>query len=66
VGRVGAIVGTLSLPDLATRIGPTASYLLVIAFWLAGAGAMVLYRTRGGAEAAGKSLESLTLIPAGA
>jgi MFS family permease len=31
VGRTGAIVGTLALPDIATHMGPTASYLLVIA-----------------------------------
>ncbi|NUP46355.1 MAG: MFS transporter [Catenulispora sp.] len=63
VGRIGAILGTLSLPDVATRIGPTASYLLVIAFWLVGAGAMTAYGARGGTEAAGRALESLVPAP---
>lgn len=30
------IVGTLDLPDLATRLGAGVSYLLVALFWLAG------------------------------
>lgn len=62
VGRIGAIVGTLLLPDLATRLGATASYLLVVAFWLVGVAAIGVYAVRGGQEAAGRSLESL--VPA--
>jgi MFS family permease len=60
VGRIGAIVGTLVLPDLATRLGATASYLLVIVFWLVGVAAITVYRATGGVEAAGQPLESLT------
>ncbi len=63
VGRIGAIVGTLLLPDLATRLGATASYLLVIAFWLVGLAAMGVYALRGGQEAAGHPLEALVPVP---
>ena len=67
VGRIGAIVGVFLLPDLAKSAGATASYLLVIAFWLVGVVAMVVYRRRGGLDAAGRSLEDVTapeLVPA--
>lgn len=60
VGRIGAIVGTLALPSLATRLGPTASYLLVAAFWLAGVAAITTYRLRGGVEAARNPLEAVS------
>ena len=60
VGRIGAIVGVFALPDLAQSAGATASYLLVIAFWLVGVVAMVIYQARGGADAAGRSLEDIT------
>ena len=60
VGRIGAIVGVFLLPDLAKSAGATASYLLVIAFWLVGVVAMVVYRRRGGLDAAGRSLEDVT------
>ena len=60
VGRTGAIVGTLALPAIATRLGPTASYLLVIGFWLAGAAAIGVYSAAGGVEAAGQPLETVT------
>jgi MFS family permease len=63
VGRVGAIVGALALPDLATGLGATASYLLVVAFWLAGVAAMGVYAWRGGQEAARRPLEFLTRAP---
>lgn len=59
IGRIGAIVGTLSLPDLATHLGPTPSYLLIAAFWLVGALTMGVYAWRGGQEARGKALEAL-------
>ncbi len=65
VGRIGAIVGTLALPDLATRLGASASYLLVIAFWLVGVTAVGVYSLAGGAEGARRSLEALSLVPAG-
>ncbi|WP_219418779.1 MFS transporter [Pseudonocardia nigra] len=61
IGRVGAIVGTLVLPSLAASLGATVSYLLVVAFWLAGAAAMAVYARAGGADAARRPLE--TLIP---
>jgi MFS family permease len=64
VGRIGAIVGTLLLPDIATHLGASASYLLVIAFWLVGVAAMGLYALRGGLEAAGRPLEALVPAPA--
>jgi MFS family permease len=60
VGRIGAIVGTLALPDLATRLGPSASYLLVIGCWLVGVAAILVYRASGGIEAANQPLEALT------
>ncbi|MDQ6948338.1 MAG: MFS transporter, partial [Actinomycetota bacterium] len=60
VGRIGAIVGTLELPNIATSLGATASYLLVIMFWLVGVVAMIVYRRSGGVEAAGCSLETVT------
>lgn len=62
VGRIGAIVGTLALPAVATAIGPTASYLLVVSCWLLGAAAMAVYARAGGVEPARASLE--TLAPA--
>jgi MFS family permease len=61
VGRIGAIVGTLALPDLATRFGATASYLLVVACWLAGVAAIGIFRLRGGIDAATRPLEAATL-----
>ena len=60
VGRVGAIVGTLALPSLATAVGATASYLLVGAFWLLGAGVVLAHRRLGGQEAARRPLEALS------
>jgi MFS family permease len=64
VGRIGAIVGTLLLPGLATRLGPTASYLLVVGCWLVGVAAITVYRLAGGVEATGRSLETLAGAPA--
>ncbi|MGH8996265.1 MAG: MFS transporter [Acidimicrobiales bacterium] len=57
VGRVGAIVGTLALPSIATQLGATTSYLLVVGFWLAGVAAIAAYSRRGGAEPARQPLE---------
>jgi MFS family permease len=62
VGRIGAIVGTLLLPSLATAAGATVSYLLVVAFWLVGTVAMLVYARAGGPEAARRSLESLVPV----
>jgi len=58
-GRVGAIVGTLLLPSVATSLGASASYGLVAAFWLVGVAAMAGFSARGGPEAACLPLESL-------
>lgn len=63
VGRIGAICGVFLLPNLATRLGATASYMLVVVFWLVGVAAMVIYAARGGIDAAGRSLETVTDIP---
>ncbi|MGH8299858.1 MAG: MFS transporter [Steroidobacteraceae bacterium] len=57
VGRLGAIVGTLALPSIATHLGATASYLLVMGFWLAGVAAIAVYAHRGGVEPACQPLE---------
>jgi MFS family permease len=59
VGRIGAIVGTLALPTLATRLGATTSYLLVIAFWLSGVAAITVYARRGAPDAARRPLEAV-------
>ncbi|MGH3199747.1 MAG: MFS transporter [Streptosporangiaceae bacterium] len=59
VGRAGAIIGTLALPAIAISLGPTWSYLLVAAFWLAGAAAVAVYAARGGVEPAGRPLEAV-------
>lgn len=59
IGRIGAIVGTLALPSVATRLGTTVSYLLVVACWLLGAGTIGVFRLRGGAEAARRPLEAI-------
>lgn len=59
VGRIGAIVGTLALPSLATHVGTTASYLLVVVFWLVGVAAIGAYAAAGGTEAARRPLESV-------
>jgi len=58
-GRVGAIVGPLLLPSVATSLGASASYGLVAAFWLVGVAAMAGFSARGGPEAACLPLESL-------
>jgi MFS family permease len=58
-GRLGAAYGTLYLPSLAERIGPTASYLLIAGFWLLGCVAMVVWSLVGGVDAARKPLEEL-------
>ena len=59
IGRVGAIVGTLLLPTLATALGATASYLLVAVFWLVGAAGIGVFAWRGGLEGARRPLELL-------
>ena len=46
---------------MATSLGAGVSYGLVAAFWLVGVAAMAAFSARGGPEAAGLPLESLTL-----
>lgn len=59
IGRCGAIIGALFLPVLAVDIGTTASYLLVVGFWLAGFLAITIYSLAGGIEPSCRSLEDL-------
>ena len=66
VGRVGAIVGTLALPSLATALGATASYLLVACFWLAGATAAAVTARRTALDPARRPLEDITPTSAAA
>lgn len=63
IGRVGAIVGTFVLPTLATHLGATTSYLLVVVFWVMGVVAIGVYSWRGGVEAARRSLEAVAALP---
>jgi MFS family permease len=62
VGRIGAIVGTLALPAIATSLGAAWSYLLVALFWLAGAAAVAVYAARGGSEPGGRPLEAVSAL----
>jgi MFS family permease len=64
VGRLGAAYGTLYLPGLAARVGPTASYLIIIAFWALGLAAITAWTLRGGIEGAGKPLTAVSHLPA--
>ena len=59
VGRIGAIVGTLALPTIASNLGATASYLLVAAFWLVGAIAVGVTALGGGPDPSRQSLEDV-------
>ncbi|MEP7177518.1 MAG: MFS transporter [Pseudonocardiales bacterium] len=59
IGRIGAILGTLALPSLATHMGASVSYVLVAAFWLVGAAGIGIYALRGGVDGARVSLEQV-------
>jgi len=59
VGRIGAAFGVTLVTTVAMHTNVTAGYLIVVAFWLVGVAAMVLYTLRGGVEAARRPLESL-------
>lgn len=63
VGRLGAAYGTLYLPSLATRIGPTASYLIIVGFWAMGVIAIVTWTARGGIEGSRKPLAAVSRLP---
>jgi nitrate/nitrite transporter NarK len=63
VGRLGAAYGTLYLPNVATKLGPTASYLLIIGFWAIGVAAIIIWSLTGGVAAAGKPLSEVDTVP---
>ncbi|MGA8116614.1 MAG: MFS transporter [Actinocatenispora sp.] len=65
VGRVGAAFSVLIVTSVANGLNPTAGYLLVVLFWLAGAASMLVFLLRGGTEAAGKPLDAVaeTRVP---
>jgi MFS family permease len=63
VGRIGAAYGTLYLPSLAVSLGPTASYLLIVGFWLIGLIAITIWTLRGGIDGAGKPLDAVSVKP---
>ncbi len=56
-GRIGAAFSVVIVTSVANGLSPMAGYLLVILFWLVGAGAMIGYLVRGGTEAAGRPLD---------
>lgn len=62
VGRIGAAYGTLYLPSLAVRVGPAASYMIIVAFWALGVIAMLVWTLRGGVEGAGKPLTEVSYL----
>lgn len=70
VGRLGAAYGTLYLPSLAVRVGPTVSYLIIVAFWGLGVIAITMWSLRGGIDGARKPLAAVSylrrLAPGGA
>lgn len=68
VGRLGAAYGTLYLPSLAVRLGPTVSYLIIVAFWALGVAAIAIWTLRGGIDGARKPLTAVSHLrePAGA
>lgn len=63
VGRLGAAFGTLYLPTLAERLGPTPSYLLIAGFWLLGLLAMIVWWLSGGVDGARRPLDELYPTP---
>lgn len=64
VGRIGAAYGTLYLPSLAVSLGATASYLLIVGFWMIGLVAIIIWTLRGGVEGAGKPLDAVSVVTA--
>ncbi|MEA2671211.1 MAG: hypothetical protein QOG45_1431 [Chloroflexota bacterium] len=62
VGRLGAGFGVTVVTAVGSSSSVLAACLLVAAFWLVGAMAMVAWRLRGGMEAAGRSLEELAPV----
>lgn len=62
VGRLGAAYGSLYLPSLATRLGATPSYLLIVGFWGLGLVAIVIWSARGGIEGARKPLDAVSIV----
>jgi len=64
VGRLGAAYGTLYLPSVAARVGPTTSYLLIVAFWALGVIAIIVWSLRRGVDGAKKPLDEVSMTPA--
>lgn len=62
IGRLGAAYGTLYLPSLAVRVGPTASYLIIVAFWALGVIAIAVWTLRGGVDGARKPLTAVSYL----
>jgi MFS family permease len=62
VGRIGAAYGTLYLPGVAARLGPTASYLLIVGFWALGLAAIIIWSARRGVEGARKPLDAVSIV----
>ncbi|MET8144341.1 MFS transporter [Sphaerisporangium sp. NPDC005288] len=62
VGRLGAAYGTLYLPSIAADIGPTPSYLLIVAFWALGVAAIVVWTMTGGVDGARKPLAAVSSL----
>jgi nitrate/nitrite transporter NarK len=60
VGRLGAAYDTLYLPDLAARLGPTISYLLIAGFWALGLIAIIVWSITGGRDGAHTPLEVIS------
>jgi hypothetical protein len=54
----------LYLPDVAARLGPTASYLLIVGFWALGLAAIVIWSARRGVQGARKPLGAVSAVPA--
>jgi hypothetical protein len=61
IGRIGAAYGTLYLPSLAVSLGATASYLLIVGFWMIGLVAIIIWTLRHGVEGAGKPLDAVSV-----
>jgi MFS family permease len=61
IGRIGAAYGTLYLPSLAVSLGATASYLLIVGFWMIGLVAIIIWTIRHGVEGAGKPLDAVSV-----
>jgi MFS family permease len=67
VGRLGAAYGVTLVTAVGTSGSVLGACMIVAAFWIAGAAAMVVWARTGGVEGAGRSLEDLArTVPAAA